>query len=65
MLGIQIRHNVEYTQAYGCRFCLHIGATAIYFGSGVKGAGPRLEICTPLHWFRWSRGFKDPTRGDS
>lgn len=56
---IIIKRDVAYTMAYGCRFCLHIGTVAIYFGSGVQGRGPRLEVLTPQHWFRWSGGFKD------
>lgn len=51
--------DVEYLTAYGCRFCLHLFSTAYLFGSGVKGRGPRLEICTPRHWFRFSPGFQD------
>lgn len=56
---IEIKRNTTYTQAYGCRFCLQIGSTAIFFGSGVKGRGPRLELLTPRHWWRWSRGYRD------
>ena len=55
---IQIEKNVAYTQAFGCRFCLHIGGTVIAFGKMTGGRGPRLELCTERHWFRWSRGFK-------
>ncbi len=46
-----------YTQAHGCRFCIQIGSTAYLFGSKKGGRGPRLEICTGYHWFRWSRGY--------
>ncbi len=56
---IQVRTNTAYTQAYGVRFCLHVGGVALYFGSGVRGRGPRLELCTPYHWFRWSKGYRD------
>ena len=56
----EVRRDVEYTQAKGCVFCLHVGATAFYFGSGRQGwGGPRLELFTPLHWFRWSRGYTE------
>ena len=51
--------GVEYTQAYGVLLCVHIGQYALYFGSGVKGRGPRIEICTPMRWFRYSRGYRD------
>jgi hypothetical protein len=59
---IQIQTNVAYTQAYGVWFCLHIGSVAIFFGRGIKGRGPRLELCTPWRWFRWSRGYRDKLR---
>lgn len=52
-----VKRGVAYTQAYGCRFCLHVGGTAVFFGSRTDGSGPRLEICTPYRWFRWSRGY--------
>jgi hypothetical protein len=55
---IEIKTKTASTQAYGCWFCLHIFSTAIYFGSGVKGRGPRLELFTPLHRFRWSSGYR-------
>lgn len=50
-----IKRDVAYTQAWGCRLCLHVGSVAMYFGRHA-GAGARLELLTPLHWFRWSRG---------
>jgi hypothetical protein len=56
---IQLKTNVAYLQAYGVRFCLHVWTVAILFGSGVKGSGPRLEVCTPSRWFRWSSGYRD------
>lgn len=56
---IQVIRNVASTQAYGCKFCLHIGGTALMFGSVSGGRGPRLEILTQLHWFRYSKGFRD------
>ncbi len=59
---MEIRTNVAYTQAYGCRFCLHVGSVALYFGRR-RGYGTRLEICTPCRWFRWSKG--QPARGQS
>lgn len=55
---MSIIRDCYYTQAYGCWFCLHIGSTALLFGSGANGSGPRLEICTPARWFRWSWGYR-------
>jgi hypothetical protein len=46
-----------YTQAHGCRFCLHVGTLAFYFGRRLDGRGPRLELLTPKRWFRWSPGY--------
>ena len=54
---IHILRDAAYTQGFGCRFCLHVGGTAILFGNKKNGRGPRLELLTPLHWFRWSRGY--------
>lgn len=54
---IRISTAVEYTQAGGCQFCLHVGTVALYFGRRSGGQrGPRLELFTPLHVFRWSKG---------
>lgn len=50
-----IKRNVEYTQAYGCQFCLHIGSIAFMFGKR-DGSGRRLELFTPRHCFRYSSG---------
>jgi len=50
--------NVMYTQAKGTRFCLHVGTHVWYFGRRKSGSGPRLELLTPCHWFRWSWGYK-------
>lgn len=55
----QVIRDVEYTQAYGCRFCLQIGSTAYLFGTVIGGRGPRLELFTPLRWFRWSKGYRE------
>jgi hypothetical protein len=55
MKHVTVCHNVAYTQAYGCRFCLHICRTAFFFGRK-KGYAARLEIFTLRHWFRYSRG---------
>lgn len=52
---MHVQKDVEYTQAYGCRFCLHVGSTAYLFGRK-KGSPVRLEIMTPRHWFRLSLG---------
>lgn len=51
--------NVEYTQAWGCRLCVHIGGLALYFGRKKNGRGPRIEIMTTLHWFRYSHGYEE------
>lgn len=56
---VQILRDVSLIQAYGCRFCLHVGSIAILFGSVKNGRGPRLEICTLFHWFRWSKGYRE------
>ena len=56
---VEIVRDVEYTQAYGVRFCLHIGTVAFMFGRATNGSGPRLELLTPRHWFRWSKGYKN------
>ncbi len=56
---MQILTNVAYLQAYGCRLCIHIGSTAFLFGKKEKGRGPRIEIWTPYHWFRYSRGYTE------
>ena len=53
---IEFKRNVAYTQGRGCRFCLHIGGTAVYFGRRANGSGARLELFTPTRWFRWSKG---------
>lgn len=54
---LSVDSGVYYTQAHGCRFCLHIGTIALYFGRRRNGRGPRLELFTPKRWFRWSPGY--------
>lgn len=54
---MHIKRNVEYTQAYGCQLCVHIGSVAVMFGKR-DGAGRRLELFTPRHLFRYSPGLK-------
>ena len=54
---IEVKRNVEYLQAFGCRLCIHIGTVAVLFGRKSNGRGPRVELFTPRHWFRWSKGF--------
>jgi hypothetical protein len=46
-----------FTQAGGCVFCLHVWTVAFYLlpGWNKKGTAAKLELATPLHWFRWSR----------
>ncbi len=56
---MRIVTNVAYLQAYGCKLCIHIGSIAFLFGKKEKGRGPRIEICTPFHWFRYSRGYTE------
>lgn len=53
--------NCMYTQAHGCRFCLHVGSVAVYFGTLKDGRGPRIEILTPKRWFRYSPGYRQAT----
>ncbi len=54
---ISVDTGCVYTQAHGCRFCLHIWTIALYFGRKLNSRGPRLEIVTPKRWFRWSPGY--------
>lgn len=55
-----IRTRVAYTQAKGCRFCLHVGSIALYFGSmPAPRHGARLELFTDRHHFRWSKAGTD------
>ena len=63
-MTIEIERNVSHTQAYGCRFCLHVGYTAIYFGRMTGGRGPILQIMTPFRWFRWCRSRFDPAKAE-
>lgn len=56
---IEVRGNVALSQAYGCRFFLHVGSVAIFIGGPWRGWPVRLELCTPYHWFRFSRGGAD------
>ncbi len=51
MSFVRLVTDVVYLQAYGCRLCIHVWAYALVFGSG--------EICTPFHWFRYSKGYKE------
>lgn len=50
---IDFKTQTEYTQAYGCRLCLHFGPVAIFFGRSRRGI--RIELCTPRHWLRISK----------
>lgn len=59
---ISVDTGCVYTQAHGCRFCLHIWTIALYFGRKLNGRGPRLEIATPKRWFRWSPGYREGAR---
>ncbi len=52
---MQVLTNVAFCQGAGCRFALHIGSVFIAFGRR-PGIGARLELFTPFHKFRWSRG---------
>ena len=54
--------NVAYAQVWGCRFALHVGTIALCFGHNPNGRGPRLELLTPKHWFRWSGGYTIPEK---
>ena len=58
---MRVETNVAYTQTKGCKFCLHVGSTALFFGKS-DGIGARLEILTPTKWWRfsrWSRNHND------
>lgn len=59
---IHVITNVTYTQAYGAWFCIHVASIAFLIGRGIKGSGPRIEICTPLRWFRYSPGYGEASR---
>ena len=50
---IFIRRNIMYTQGVSTYFCLHIGTIVIMFGFKPNYMGPRLELFTPYHKFRW------------
>lgn len=50
---IDWKTNVAYTQAKGCRLCVHVGSLAIFFGR-TAGRSARLELLTPRRWFRFS-----------
>lgn len=53
---VTFKKNIVATQAKGCRFCLHVGSWVWYFGYKSTGVGARLELVTPLHWFRYNKG---------
>jgi hypothetical protein len=53
---IAVHRNTAATQAAHCRLCIHVGSWAWYFGNKPNGFGARLELATPLHWFRYSKG---------
>lgn len=55
-----IIRNAMSAQCHGVRFALHIGSTVYGLGRKKNGSGPRLELCTPLRWFRLSRGYSLP-----
>jgi hypothetical protein len=55
---IAIDRGVMSTQTKGCRFCLHVGTVAIFFGKKRYGSGARLEILTPMRKLRFSRGTR-------
>ncbi len=55
-MRFEIHRDVVFTQAKGVGFCLHIGSTAFYFGNSRGSGGPRLELFTGHHRFRWSWG---------
>lgn len=57
-LPIEIRSNVYYAQAYGCRYFLQVGSLALYIGN-YRGFATRLELFTHSRWFRFSRGRAD------
>lgn len=52
---IHIKRGVYSATSFGCRFLLHVGYWAIYFGK-TNRYSPRLELFTPFRWFRFSKG---------
>jgi len=56
MKKIRVQRNVAYVIPRNCWLCLHVGTTAIYFGSReIPGVTPRrLELFTPWQRFRWT-----------
>lgn len=59
MRFIEIDRNCSYVQAANCLLCIHVGGTAIFFGTGAGGFGARLELFTDGRKFRW-RGRVKP-----
>ena len=56
---MEIIRRVEYMQAANCRLVVHVGCTAFVWGTGSGGYAARIEIFTPLHWFRFRRRIGD------
>lgn len=61
-VAIEVHDNVASMQAANCLGCIHIGSTAyVFYEPQQKRAhdfGWRLELFTPLHWFRFRRAVK-------
>ena len=55
---MKVIKGIEFTQAKGC-YCIHIGTWAFMFGSK---QGWRLELFTPLHFFRFSKSYKEKSQ---
>lgn len=54
-----IHKNVVYTQSKNCLIVIHIKETTIALFPGLLKQGWRLEIATPKHKFRFTRGESD------
>ena len=53
-MKIRLKKDTVFTQSKGC-YCIHIGTWAFMFGNK---QGWKIELCTPLYLFRFSRGSK-------
>lgn len=62
---MRILREIYYTQARGAYVCVQLGSTAVLLGRRAR-VTRRLELFTPLRWFRYSVLRTPPlTRGVS
>ena len=54
---MKIERNIWCTQAKNCWGCIQVGRKVIYIGRK-RGYAWRLEIFTPLHRLRFSKGSR-------